>query len=244
MGDSQLTDDLANLSADLRARVMSGELTVHPGQNPLKPVLRDAVTGQLVKGSGRAPKAGDPAVASAAAAAVSYQKKKTYQEAMDLLMDVDAPASVKGSYAWLYEKAMWAAEGAPQQVKVICPHTEYGEDGEKSYCQNPDHADRVVVQRPDGQLIFKLLELKHGRAKETVEVGGTINHMVEIMEAREVPFLVYDVSPAELAERTSAVDDVLEGAGPVCPPDRCGRYLRHPVPGAARLGAEGHRRAG
>lgn len=225
MSQEQATDiktptvSLALMDPALRARVESGELTAHPGQKPERPVLRDAMTGALVKGTGRAPKAGDPLVASKAASAMAYKHSKSYQEAMDLLMSVDAGPDVKGSYAWLYDKAMWAAQGAPQEVKTICPHWV---EGDMDSCQNPQHAQRVITLKPDGQLIFKLLELKHGRAKETVEVTGSINHMVEIMESREVPFLVYDVTEAEEAERTAAVDAVIEGSFREVPDDGSG----------------------
>lgn len=234
MGDTpnQSYDELlAVLPAETRARVEAGELTVHQGQNPSKPVLRDAVTRALVKGTGRAPGAGDPIVASKAAAVVSFKRTASYQEAMDLLMSVDAPATVKGSFAWLYEKAMWAAEGAPQQVKMPCPHW-YPVDAQgqatcQTYedtgryrckhnhdyppCQDADHAQRVMVLKPDGTLIFKLLELKHGRAKETVEVTGRIDVFAEVMEARDTPFLVYDITPEQEAAQSRAVDEVLEG---------------------------------
>lgn len=211
---------LAVLPADVRARAERGELLVSQGQSPSKPVLRDAATGALAKGTGRAPKAGDPIKASQAAAMVSYRKSKNYQEALDLLMSVDAGPEVKGSFAWLYERAVWAAQGAPQEVKTVCPHWyPVDEDGEPSDgkahdeppCQDPDHTKRVIVQRPDGQLIFKLLELKHGRAKETVEVTGTVSVFAEILETRETPLLVYDVSPSEQSEREAVVDSVLEG---------------------------------
>jgi hypothetical protein len=222
---------LAALTADAREKVLAGVLTVHQGQSRSKPVLRDAATRALAKGTGRAPKAHPPELASQAAVAVSYKRTKSYQEAMDLLMSVDAGPDVKGSYAWLYDKAMWAAQGAPQEVKEVCPHwypvDEEGEpmcardsagnlscrkhDHSIPPCQDPLHTARVVVQRPDGVLIFKLLELKHGRAKETVEVTGQVDHFVTIMEARETPFLVYDVSPDEEAARTAAVAAVIDG---------------------------------
>ena len=187
---------------EYREQVLSGELEVLPGQKYDKPVIRWAggpKHGQLVKGSGRFPRSNDIAAISKATAP---KRTKTYQEAMNLLMDVDAGPDKPGSFAWWYEQAMVAAEGSPTNVKVPCLH-----EG----CEMGDHETMVSIPKKDGNIIFKLLELKHGKAKETKEIDINQRQMIELMETRQVVVQVYSMDATEALERKRYVEGLIEG---------------------------------
>ena len=194
---------------EYREQVLGGELELLPGQKYDKPVIRWATgpkQGQLVKGSGRFPRSNDIAAISKATAP---KRTKTYQEAMNLLMDVDAGPDKPGSFAWWYEQAMDAAIGHPTNVTMICPHAnpENPDEG----CQDLSHNERIVLQKKDGNLIFKLLELKHGKAKETKEIDINQRQMIDLMETRQVVVQVYSMDATEATERKRYVEGLIEG---------------------------------
>lgn len=205
------TTDLIDLAPpEYREQIIAGEIEVLPGQNPLKPVVRWAdgpQKGQILAGSGRYPRANDIAQVSKETA---VKRTKSYQEAMNLLMDADAGPDVKGSFAWWYEQAMDAAQGHPTTVTVICPHA--NPDDPDAGCKDLSHSQRVIVQKKDGNLIFRLLELKHGKAKETVEVNAQTHAMIQVLEQRDVVVTVYDVGAEALEERTRFVENLIERA--------------------------------
>lgn len=194
---------------EYREQVDAGEIELLPGQKPDKPVIRYAVgpkKGQLLPGSGRFPRANDIGAISKATA---HKRTASYQEAMNLLMDVDAGPEKRGSFAWWYEQAMDAAIGHPTTVTMICPHAnpENPDEG----CQDLSHNERIVLQKKDGNLIFRLLELKHGKAKETKEIDVNQRTMIDLMETRQVVVQVLGMSNDDIGERQKFVSGLLEG---------------------------------
>lgn len=202
MGDDTEAPNLVDLAPfEYREQILAGEIEVLPGQDPLKPVVRWAdgpKKGQILPGSGRYPRANDIAKVSRDTA---IKRTKSYQEAMALLMDVEQGPEVRGSFAWWYEQAMEAAEGSPQIVKIACPHED---------CSDPKHTQAATAFKKDGNLIFRLLELKHGKAKETVEVNSQTQALIQVLEQRDVVVTVYDVGDEALEERTRFVENLLD----------------------------------
>lgn len=187
---------------EYREQVLAGEIELLPGQKEDKPVIRWAdgpKKGQILPGSGRFPKANDIAAVSKATA---HKRTASYQEAMNLLMNVDAGPEVRGSFAWWYNQAMEAAEGSPQRVVVGCYHDD---------CDEKAHERTITATRKDGTLIFKLLELKHGKAKETKEIDVNQKTMIDLMETRQVVVHVYGMDDNTLKEREDFISGLLEG---------------------------------
>lgn len=190
-------------------QVLAGDIELLPGQKADRPVIRWAQgpkKGQTLPKTGRFPRANDIAAVSKATA---HKRTASYQEAMNLLMDVGAGPDKKGSFAWWYEQAMDAAIGHPTTVTMICPHAnpENPDEG----CQDLTHNQRVVVQKKDGNLIFKLLELKHGKAKETKEIDINQRQMIDLMETRQVVVQVYGMDTQEISDRKAYVEGLVEG---------------------------------
>lgn len=201
MGEDTPLVDLA--PAEYRDQILAGDIEVLPGQNPEKPVVRWAVgekKGQILPGSGRFPRAND---AGAVSKATAYKRSASYQEAMNLLMPADRDETVKGSYAWWYNQAMQAAEGSPQTVRIVCPHED---------CTDSQHTQSAVAFKKDGNLIFKLIELKHGKAKETVEVNTEARQIIELMEQREIVVHVYGLDSVEEESRKLAVSRLIDSS--------------------------------
>lgn len=152
-----------------------------PGQNALKPVIRETATGRLVAGSGRYPMANNPASVGAAAA---WKRSKSAREALEKAIPFEDPEA-RFSLERLIEDAFDAAEGSPQQVR--CPHC--GKQG-------------VVAFKKDGQLIFKLMELIVGAAPKTVEVKTTLDvRLQQVMSERTVVPTVVTMSREDYEAR-------------------------------------------
>lgn len=145
-------------------------LEVMPGQNPLRPVVRNVENGRLQPGSGRYPAANNPAVVGAVAA---FKYSKSYREALEAAVPFQDP-DARFSLERLIEDAFDAAEGSPATGK--CSHC-----GKTS----------VVTHKKDPNAIFKLIELLVGKAPQTIEVKGDISvRLQEVMQARvEAPVL-------------------------------------------------------
>lgn len=175
-GRDPLTDpptgrDILSQGAEPHQLPVSRYLEVLPGQNPLKPVIREMETGRIVAGSGRYPKANNPAAVGAASA---WKRSKSYREALEKAITYE-DEEARFSLERLIEDAFDAAEGSPQTVK--CPH-----------CRK----DGLVAFKKDGNLIFKLIELLVGKAPQTIEVKGDINlKLQEVMNARQEAAVIY-----------------------------------------------------
>lgn len=188
-------------------------LEVLPGQNPLRPVIREVATGRLVAGSGRYPNANNPA---AVGASTAYKRSKSYREAIEAVIQFENE-DARYSVERLIDDAFDAAEGSPTTAR--CPHC---------------HKDGLVVQKKDGNLIFKLIELLVGKAPQTIEVKGDISHrLVEVMNATG-PATVITMSKADWEAREAS----LIAKGVIDPEWLEGNYRELPAPSAARAASD------
>ena len=179
---------LQYLPSYLIARVELGELEVLPGQRVDKPVVREAATGKLVKGSGRYPRANDPAQLGRLTA---YKHSKSYREAVENLFPIDGDESKPGSMAWLAKNIREAAEGSPQTLTC-------GECG----------ATSLHAFKKDGLLLFKLLELLAGKARETQDLNVRSESLVAVLNTREpiTDITVHAIDPRAAQERRVVIE--------------------------------------
>lgn len=153
----------AKLTPEMQDIVKENGYKLFPGQNENKPVVLNH-SGNFVPGSGRWPNANDPVQLSKDTA---YKKTNSYRQALEGIVSLDGDENRKGSFLWWVAKAMEAAEGSPQQV--ACPSC-----GERS----------VYAFKQDGNLIFKIIELMHGKARESQDINVQSHHIVEALNER------------------------------------------------------------
>lgn len=170
------------LPSNLEEKVTEGKWNVYEGQNPEKPVVIDE-NGRLVKGSGRWPGANDPAQTGKT---YGYKNSKNYQDALKTLIPLEGDESTRGSFAWLVEQGRIAAEGSPQRIK--CPECEY---------------NGIYAFKKDATAIIKLIELVHGRAKETSEISIRSEELIAILDTRTPlnELIVHDITAEEIERR-------------------------------------------
>lgn len=165
----------------MQEKVATNNYRIYPGQNPDKPVVLNA-SGNFVPGSGRWPNANDPGWVSKTTA---HKRTNSYRQAMETLVPLEGDETTRGSFAWWVAKAMEAAEGSPQRVN--CPSC-----GEAS----------VYAFKQDGNLIFKIVELMHGKARESQDINVQSHHIVEALNER---------TPVTGLQVRKLDDDVIEG---------------------------------
>jgi hypothetical protein len=178
---------LAVLTPELRDIVLNGGSVVE-GKDPNKPVVRNA-KGRIQKGSGVVKKHVDMAVISKEYA---YKRKKSYRQALESIIDADGPPDKKGTFLWWLRQAEEAAEGAP--IPASCPEC--------------NHKFQVPYGKKDGGLIYKIIELVHGRATETKEVTYKDETMEKILQyrAENVEVKTWDQDEAGRAVKVSVID--------------------------------------
>jgi hypothetical protein len=184
-GTTEFAELIELIPESLREKAISGDYEILEGQNTLKPVVRDVNTKRLVKGSGRYPKANDLGEISKK---YGYKRSAGYREALETIVSLEGDA--RGSFSWLYEQAMDAAEGSPQLVTC----TSCGDRFQHAF-------------KKDGTLIFKLIELMAGKAKETSEINTETRHIVEMLNER-IPIKAIEVNavdPQEARRRREAL---------------------------------------
>ena len=176
------------VSPELRARVESGELELAPGQNPNKPVVRDSASKALVKGSGRYPNANDAARTSRLTA---HKRTTSYRQMLENLWPSEGDENVPRSLAWVSKQAALAAEGSPQTVTC----TECGHRWNHAF-------------KKDGLLLFKILELLTGKARETQDVNIKSESLVAVLNAREPvrDVIVHSIDPEIEKARREILD--------------------------------------
>jgi len=200
--DANREEELLALTPErYRMDVLEGRLEVLEGQNPNKPVIRvscdlfyvdgkDYKRGQTVPGTGRYPNANDIAVIGKETA---YKLSKSYREAIETLTPIDGGPEVKGSVAWWFDQAWQAASGSPQLVT----------------CTSCGHKWNHAFKK-DGGLIFKMIELVGGKAKETKDINVRDIEMKALLEKREVDVYLHEIDPNEAASRRRLLK-VIEG---------------------------------
>jgi hypothetical protein len=183
---------------EYRARVRSvednlvnpaGEFDVFVGQKADKPVVIDAKTKRLMKGSGRYPKANDPAEVGKVTA---FKLTKTYREALEMAVSLGPDG--KRTFEQVLDDFFRACEGSPQTVD--CPHPEM--HGHKS----GGPVKHIVAFKADPNAMFKMIELLAGKARETHEVSGQLEHLHRLLDERHpVQLIGRGQAPGEAAER-------------------------------------------
>lgn len=189
-------DELIALITDpgLRARVVSGELLVSPGQVG-KPVLRDVTTKQFVKGSGRHPLSPDSAMVGRKS---GFKRRKTYREALEHIISVEGDGY--GTYAWVIEQLLDIADGQPQLIE--CPHPELHE-----HIKDQKH---WTAFKKDPTLLFRITELMAGSAAKTASVDITQESVEVHVNVEDIPFEVYRKDPLEVGRIREAVEDNID----------------------------------
>lgn len=165
-------DILANIAIELRDKVESGEILVSSPEtwhSPDKPVLRDAVTHRLTKGSGRIKGSKDIAIASKETA---FQRRKGYRH---LIEEYIPPSDLKDtpnaiiSFRELIDNLVDACSGSPQMVS----------------CQHEGCSEKhLVAFKKDPNVLFKLYENLAGKAKETSEMSINSTHLAISLNER------------------------------------------------------------
>mgnify|MGYP001585791523 CR=1 FL=1 len=184
-------DLLAVLPEPVRERVAVGELLVFPGQKPEKPVLRDAVTGALVKGTGLTPKHNDMALVSQKGA---YKRRKGYREDFEIAVPADDNPKVVGSVGWIIAQLHKAIEGVMETIKVTCEE-----------CGHKQTVD--AYRKVDSFAAIKLLELAHGRARETQDINVNVKELHKVLEERtpKNEIRVHAIDPDEAKRRREVI---------------------------------------
>lgn len=197
----QLKELMPLVNPIYRQEAEEGTIELLPGKDPKYPVVRDSVTKNLLPGTGQYPAAPDMGDISRMTA---HRRTNRYREAFEELMPAEAGATVRGSLAWLYDRAMQAAEGEP--IRLRCEH----EDCNKKH---------VVAFRADGNLIFKLLEMAIGSAPRhvDVEVNETQRMLSIILQKRVDAVPTFDSDDEEAARRRDEVERALNGDFRVLP---------------------------
>lgn len=184
---------IAAAPEELQDDIRAGELEVLPGQRG-KPVVRRADNKRIVKGSGRPLRANDPAHVGTVTA---YKRSNSYREAMETLIPMFPTADARKSFEGMIDLMWEAAEGSPQQVE--CMHC-----GKKS----------AWAFKKDGALLFKMIELLSGKARETKDINVEGSQLTQILERRVVDVVVHGVDrnnvSAKRAALSAEVDQVVD----------------------------------
>jgi hypothetical protein len=183
-------DLLQFLDEAMKERVAKGEVSVHPGQDPEKPVLRDAKKGHLVKGTGLTPEHNDMGTVSKNFA---YKRTNAYDAFLEKKLnpeklDPNDPESLE----WWWKAAQFAA--SPTPIEVNCPK-----------CQ---HAFETKAGKPDGNLIYRIMERVIGKAVQRQEVNIKQEEVLQILN-EGVPIdtlIVHQRTPEDIENRRKTIE--------------------------------------
>ena len=185
--DRQLITLAEERAPGAREKIDGGEWLIEPGRDPLAPVLRDAKTKRLVKGSGQMARANSPDAMNRAQAAGEY-RGKFYE-----LIPPDATPEVRHSFETLFDDLYDAAMGSPQMVE--CPH-----EG----C----HKRHAFAFKRDAGVLYKILENLVGPGLKTEESHKTETRLEVLIQLREQPVsLVMVDSETVMATKQRAIDE-------------------------------------
>jgi hypothetical protein len=183
------------LSEENFARYEAGEIVVYPGQNPEKPVLRDAKTKVLVKGTGITPNHNDSAEIGRLH---GYKQTNEYQAFLEGHMDpAKIDAKDPNSLEWWWKAAQYAA--SPQPHEVTCP------------C-GCGHTFMAPVGKPDGNLIFRMMERVFGKAMQRQEIDIKQTEIMQILnEGVPVDMItIHTRTPEDIENRRKTIEAEFE----------------------------------
>lgn len=180
-------DLIQDLPEEIQDKVLRGEVIAAPGKLPGRPILRDAKTGALTKGTGHAPGAGEIGALSPRHA---YKRTNAYRELLQHIVSADEDPEKWGSFGWLVNQGLKAAEGGDVFVDAQCPGCDL-------------HFKVKAWKRPDSNAITKIMEQIIGRAQETQEINITERKIVELLQDEtEAPaYEVIALTPEEQERR-------------------------------------------
>lgn len=196
----EVTQEILDLIIDenTRSKVATGEYIVWPKEtwnDELRPVVREAGTNRMVKGTGKVKGTPDPAMVSRQTA---YQRRKGYRYLME---DFIPPSDLRDnpnaiiSFKELVNNLIEACEGIPKAVT----------------CNHPGCKEQhtVVLQR-DPKTLYKLTENLIGRAKETQDINVTSQQLVAVLNERTPieGLTVHTIDPSEEQRRREALRDL------------------------------------
>lgn len=160
--------------------IARGEVIIEPGRIPEAPVLRDATTKRLVKGSGQVSRANSPESMNRSRAAAEY-RGKLYE-----MIPTDATPEQRLSFERLLDDLYDAANGSPQLVD--CPHADCGKK----------HA---YAFKKDAGTLYKIMSNLAGEALRTEESHKTEVRIEALMQLREQPVGLIGLTVEEAHER-------------------------------------------
>jgi hypothetical protein len=170
---------------DLQDAIREGRLEVLPGQKG-KPVVRDAQTKRIVKGSGRPLRANDPASVGSKAA---VRRSNSYREAVEQMISLIPGGEGKKTFEDLFDVLWDAIEGSPQTLE--CKSC-----GEKN----------VYYMKKDAATAFKLYENLVGKARETKDINVEGTQLTQILERRTVDVHVHGVDRNNVSAKRAALE--------------------------------------
>ena len=176
------------LDQNVRARVEQGELELLPGQKPDKPVIREVVTGRLVQGSGRYPRANDPAQVGRD---TGYKHSNSYRQGLELMIALEGDPNKKGTFPWLLTQAIAEAEGYDYDIDC------------------PDCGKTVqVIKKRNAMFLFKFVELLAGKARETQDLNIKSESLIAVLQARTPvnEITVHAIDPDTARERRALIE--------------------------------------
>jgi hypothetical protein len=186
--DQQLAE---KLTPELKERYDKGEVLVFPGQDPEKPVVRDAETKRLVKGTGITPHHNDVGQISKETAWKRTNDYGDWLQSKLKISELPTPQD-RESADWWWERAQEAAQHAYAEVK----------------CPSCNHVWEHRVGKQDGNLIFKIMELVTGKATQKTEINIRQQEILQILneatERREIT--IHTLTPDEVERRRAVVD--------------------------------------
>ena len=187
--------DLTDLLPDhLKEGVAAGVYVVSDPKTwmfPDRPVVRDAKTKGIVKGSGKVTGSKNAAEASKQSA---FKRRRSYQDLKEKYINPDDKRDAEAimSFKELMDLLIDACIGSPQSV--ACTHC-----GDKFQ----------VAFKKDAATLFKLWENYIGKARETSDVNVNSQHLVAILNehtpVNEITVRAIDVT--ERQERTRMIEE-------------------------------------
>ena len=186
-------DLLDVLPEEVRARVLAGELRAEPGKDRNKPVLIDAATGRLAKGTGHRP-GGQHGALGEMSKKYAYKRRKGFREALETIISSEEDPTKPMTLGWLINRLIEDAGGGPVNVSATCPE-----------CDTKFKVE--AYRKGDPMVLFKVAELLVGRARETQDLNISAKHVYAMLDERVAvtELRVHAIDPEEVAARRLAL---------------------------------------
>ena len=151
---------------------------------------------------GQAPNTPDPAETGRRTA---LKQTASFRSALEMFIPLFKEDGQRQSFEGLVEKFVWAIEGYPTEVRIDCPHPTTcdlkGRNGELK-----KHVI-TVIDKPNPEMMFKLIELLAGKAAQTVQQTTRFEADIRLLEHRTAEVVVYDMSTQTAEQRKQRLID-------------------------------------